>query len=295
MIEHCEICGNSSWDIIYRGSVRAGPPGVTHDNGVISRCNQCKVDRLDEASNLDPLEYETQGYREKMGQGVTVENFFAHADQSQLLNLRAIWPIPVRGKIVADIGCGGGAFLDQISGQAHTIVAIEPTVAYHSSLLSRGYKVYPYVSEAQSEWSETVDLAVSFHVIEHVRRPVDFLKEINLLLRPEGYLLIATPNRNEILMKLIPDEFLKFFYRRAHRHYFDEESLRYCIREAGLRVVDAFTLQSFGMSNALGWLRDRKPIGHKRLAGIDRIADEHWKVWLESSGQGDNLYILCSR
>ena len=56
-------------------------------------------------------------------------------------------------------------------------------------------------------FSEIVDFVVTFQVIEHVEDPVKFLQVIYQLLKPGGKLLIATPNSNDIMLKLLPQEF----------------------------------------------------------------------------------------
>ena len=120
----------------------------------------------------------------------------------------------IRNKVssIADIGCGAGSFLSHVSGLAKHIVAIEPTKRYHSSLRKSGYAVFSYVSDALKKFQEGVDIAFAFQVIEHVQNPHEFLTEISSLLKPGGQLIIVTPNRDDILLKLLPEEFSPFYY-----------------------------------------------------------------------------------
>ena len=67
----------------------------------------------------------------------------------------------------------------------------------------QGYKVYPDLSSALKENSQTLDWVLSSQVIEHVESPIEFLKEIYELLKPGGQAIIITPNRKDILINLL--------------------------------------------------------------------------------------------
>lgn len=296
MFKPCEICGIDDWRATYNGPIRAGGFGTEVQDGRVAVCCGCGVARLAEELCINANSYESEAYRVAMAQGLSAEDFFRNADPIQIHHLAAVWPLPLRDKAIADIGCGAGSFIDHVAGLASTIIAIEPTALYHDSLRQRGYEVYSYAAEAVKARPESVDLAVSFQVIEHVLNPLEFLGEITALLKPGGYLLIATPNRDDILMKLLPEEFPSFFYRIAHRWYFDRSSLRRCVEASGgLRVEVQRFLHTYGMSNVLSWMKERRPSGNSRLPGIDGTADTLWNSYLETSGQADTLFILARK
>src|SRR5262249_23388197 len=132
----------------------------------------------------------------------------------------------------------------------------------------------------------------SAQVIEHVADPRAFLTEIRELLARQGTLLVSTPNRQDILMDLLPVDFAAFFYRTQHRWYFSAATLRQCAEAAGFAVAEIRSIHRYGMANALVWLRDRKPSGRAQLSGIDRAADDMWKAYLNAAGRGDNLFAI---
>ncbi len=61
----------------------------------------------------------------------------------------------------------------------------------------------------------------------------------------------------------------QFFYRTVHRWYFDMPSLSGLARHCGFDIVQENCVQRFGISNALAWLRDRKPTGDQALPSMD--------------------------
>ena len=136
-----------------------------------------------------------------------------------------------------DIGCAAGSFLDHLSGLTARSLAVEPCEEYHPSLRQRGFEVYGSIVDARSDYGRQVDLAVSLATIEHVDHPLNFLSEIRGLLRPGGLLLVSTPNRQDVLMDLLGDDYHQFFYRTVHRWYFDMQSLADLMRRSGFEIV----------------------------------------------------------
>ena len=96
-------------------------------------------------------------------------------------------------------------------------------------------------------------------------------------------------------MKLIPDEFMPFYFRRAHRWYFDQKCLTACAEKAGLVVEEIKFIHTFDMSNTLSWLKDKVPKGNNRLNGILPEMDQLWTTFLQASGQADNIYMTLKK
>lgn len=289
--DNCEICGANAWSQVYRGPVRDGVFGNSRASASVARCAVCGVDRLAEECATPDEDYETEAYRSKLQQGLNSESYLKLHDELQIHTLQALWPSDLRGAVVADIGCAGGSLLDHLRGISSVQVAIEPSDLFSQSLARRGYRVYPYVREALREWAGKIDHAFSIQVIEHVRDPRSFLADIRPLLQPEGRLVISTPNRSDVLMELLPDEFPAFFYRTVHRWYFDAQSLANCARRAGFEVVETRFVHRYGMANALSWLRDRRPTGQRRINAIGPLADELWQSYLKQAGKTDCIFM----
>ena len=176
----CEICLKHEWNCIYEGKVRDGVFGSYVDSARIWRCCGCEVERLDEHVCIPDSFYETEEYRQKLQQQINTKKFFEIHDDLQIHNLRIVRPLSVfRNSVLADIGCGGGSFLDHIRGMVGRAVAVEPCSLFHESLRHRGCEVYSYAEDVSNSIQESngiLDLAVSFQVIEHVSNPLKFLQ-----------------------------------------------------------------------------------------------------------------------
>ena len=167
IFQSCEICGNSTWEERYRGRVRDGAFGNLSEKAcTVAKCLKCGIERLNESACQKEGFYKTKEYRRLLNQPEDIAGFMAGHDVLQLRNLTVLWPDSLRYKVIADVGCGGGSFLDHVSGIAREKIAIEPYAEYHDSLKSRGYHVYPFVKDAALEWAGKIDFAFCFSVIE---------------------------------------------------------------------------------------------------------------------------------
>jgi SAM-dependent methyltransferase len=119
--------------------------------------------------------------------------------------------------------------------------------------------------------------------------PVTLLREIRSLLRPGGRLLISTPNLRDWLLELLPKDYAAFFYRTVHTWYFDQSSLETLSRAAGFAGCRVRSVHRFDLSNALVWLRDRRPSGLGAVS-VSPVLNAAFAGWLESEGRADYLY-----
>lgn len=293
----CEICGAAGWVPVYKGPVRDGGFGrLTAGECTVLGCPQCGAHRLEEAACKDDSFYEGTLYRELLGEASDAEGFWTAHDVLQIRHLNVLWPHSVRNRVVADVGGAAGSFLDHISGLAAECLAIEPCREYHPSLSDRGYRVFDTLQDAAAAYAGRVDVVFSFSTIEHVLNPLEFFRGARDLLAPNGVFLVSTPNRADVLMDLLGDEYRRFFYRTVHRWYFDMHALAELAAHSGLSVLKQRFQQRFGISNALQWLRDRRPKGDTPLPHFeDALINETWKAHLEAKGVGDYLYMLMGR
>jgi SAM-dependent methyltransferase len=104
----------------------------------------------------------------------------------------------VRGKAVLDIACGEGygtAALLKAGATKVTGVDISQEACDYANK-KYGIETKLGSAEAIPLGNASVDMVVSFETIEHVTNPAVFLDECLRILRPNGQLVISTPNRD---------------------------------------------------------------------------------------------------
>lgn len=106
-----------------------------------------------------------------------------------------------RGKDVLDVACGTGygSVILLENGQALSVLGIDISagaIAYAQERYSpRGPSFQVGDILDLSQVNRLFDLIVCFETIEHTRAPKRALAELARLLRPDGLLIISTPNR----------------------------------------------------------------------------------------------------
>ena len=121
----CEICANNNWKEIYNGIIRDGSFGnFTDHKTIIAECLNCGVKRLAEDSCKGEQIYESKDYRCLVNESINSEGFFQEHDKLQFQNLNTVIQThSLRNKVVADIGCGAGSFLDYVKGLVKEAIA----------------------------------------------------------------------------------------------------------------------------------------------------------------------------
>jgi 2-polyprenyl-3-methyl-5-hydroxy-6-metoxy-1,4-benzoquinol methylase len=196
--------------------------------------------------------------------------------------------------VVADIGCGGGSFLDFVSGAAREIIAIEPSKEYDNTLKERGYHTYQYADQAK-EWFGKVDVVVSFDVIEHVASPEKFMMDMKNLLTPDGIMIIGTPTDYPVLRQMLGETFDRFIFQIHHRWVLSEKSMEIMADRLNIRCDEIKTIQKYGLGNLIYWLRDKKPRGHIRVDFISDSVNDAYMDEMSREGRGEYIVFKGSR
>lgn len=107
---------------------------------------------------------------------------------------------------ILDIGAGLGFFLSAIDNtwEKHAVEISE----YSSALISDNVQnVFLYKEIGDIPQDNYFDVVMFYHVIEHLHDPHDALKKIHRMLKPNGRLIIGTPNVASIASKVFGPNF----------------------------------------------------------------------------------------
>jgi 2-polyprenyl-3-methyl-5-hydroxy-6-metoxy-1,4-benzoquinol methylase len=290
------MCGSARVATPYHGPVRHGRFGSAFPRHLsVHRCADCDAGFLGESPDLD---YVGAEYRELVDgapeAGTTaLERFHRLHDPEQADKLQQLGTDELRGRVVMDVGCGAGSFLDLVSGFAGHTIAVEPAELYHEGLRAAGHEVLSFADQLAAERRGSVDVATCFSVIEHVPDALGLLRDIRAALKPGGRLLVSTPNADDWLLELLPEDYAAFYYRTVHTWYLSARALRWMAEAAGFQGCEVRCTHRFDLSNFLLWLRDRRPSGLGRVA-VPSVLDGTFRASLEASGRGDYLHALLT-
>lgn len=172
----------------------------------------------------------------------------------------------VAEKSVADFGCGKGVFLRKIQPLCKKVTGIELQQNYIDDLMGKGIEC---VSELAHIDNNSLDIVVSFHVIEHLPNPLLTLAEIMKKIKSGGKILIEVPHANDFLLSVLNCDYYKqFTLWSQHLVLHTRESLRKMLNFLGFVEIQIEGVQRYPLSNHLNWLSTGKPGGHKSMLSL---------------------------
>lgn len=107
----------------------------------------------------------------------------------------------IKAATILDVGCGSGEYTSLFSRNENMVIGLDLEnkieEKYAKFLAIRGDATrLPF-------HNGSVDLVVSFDVIEHVEDDLGFLKEMRRVLKKGGRVFLSTPNRERLSHKLL--------------------------------------------------------------------------------------------
>ncbi|HXF92292.1 MAG TPA: class I SAM-dependent methyltransferase [Nitrospiraceae bacterium] len=261
-METCALCGGTDWRIIEQ-------VGATR----VVRC-ACDLVFVTPTPPRDVIEqrYQREYYRAWEHQANARRRIW----DRRLKLVMSLCPVPGR---LLDLGCGDGMFLQAAKARGWTVTGIE--LSPYAAETDTGLEVRRgEVWEAG--WPESsFDVVTGWHVMEHVSDPRRVLAELYRVLRPNGWLVLATPNLHDYVFRaayLIAHLKLPSLYepdeRELHLFHFSAATLTGLVSAVGFRDVRV----GFDRGAAAEWgkrLVNAGAYGWYRLTGLN------WGIGLE--------------
>jgi 2-polyprenyl-6-hydroxyphenyl methylase/3-demethylubiquinone-9 3-methyltransferase len=156
--------------------------------------------------------------------------------------------VPLAGKKVIDIGCGGGVLSESMAKKGAVVTGIDLSekalkVADLHSLESGVEVRYQHISAEDMALAEPgqYDVVTCMEMLEHVPDPGSIVRAAATLVKPGGHLFFSTLNRNpkSYLFAIIGAEYvLRMLPRGTHDYakFLTPAELSQFVRSAGLQV-----------------------------------------------------------
>lgn len=155
------------------------------------------------------------------------------ATADHYLDLLAAAGGPARGHLL-EIGCGAGNFLHQAVQRGWTVTGVEYSpfacARARQTLGGVGRVLQGEIDVVASE-AGAFEVVVLCDVIEHVRRPADFLRAVLAALRPGGLLLVVTPSTASWSARIMGRRWMEL--KPEHLYYFSPATLTRQLTQAG--------------------------------------------------------------
>ncbi|MBK9107950.1 MAG: class I SAM-dependent methyltransferase [Saprospiraceae bacterium] len=158
-----------------------------------------------------------------------VRNFTLH------LKIRWIQNLQKKGKLI-DIGSGAGYFLDACKKSGYDVIGIEPDEPSRN-LSFHKFKVECFPeSHLDTIGDKEVDLITMWHVLEHVPELASRLKQIQRILKPSGFAIIAVPNCNSFDANYYQSQWAAYDVPR-HLWHFSPDNIIQLLGQHGFECI----------------------------------------------------------
>lgn len=263
----CPLCGHTSFTPVCRS---AGHPVV--------RCDNCRLHLLSpqpSEAELVKIYHPTYSFFGAEPGAEACVSRVKQATADHYLDLLAA--AGVSGGDLLEVGCGDGDFLSRAAQRSFQVEGIDYSThacRKAQAKLGKSARISRGEISLLADRRGSYDLCVAADVIEHVRQPDIFLRTVFDLLRPQGWVLIVTPNLDSLTAKLMGSRWLE--YKAEHLYYYTPRTLERQLVQAGftdIRILGGKKMLSVdyitrhfvtypvvGVTAVLRWLRAILPL-----------------------------------
>ncbi len=142
---------------------------------------------------------------------------------------------------VLDVGCGHGWFLNAAKREGWDVTGVDlPSAATDFAVNQLGLRVIAGTIDDVAP-DQRFDLITFWHTLEHLIDPLKAIRAASSLLRPQGRLIIAVPNKEALGLALKKHRWVWLQPPFLHIWHFTTTALRRLLGMCNLEVVESKT------------------------------------------------------
>ncbi|MDE1205489.1 class I SAM-dependent methyltransferase [Tenacibaculum larymnensis] len=146
--------------------------------------------------------------------------------------LKLINSFNTEDKLILDVGAGTGDFLKVCQNGGWKITGVEPSEKARVFAKNKNIHLLEDLSKIENKQFDVITL---WHVLEHIPNLTEYIKQLKLLLKPNGILIIAVPNYQSFDAKHYK-EFWAAYDVPRHLWHFSKTSISKIFSLVGMEV-----------------------------------------------------------
>jgi len=182
--------------------------------------------------------------------------------------IRLLKELGARGRLL-DVGCACGFFIEaalENDFDAYGIEFSKEAVALAKPEIQKRITIGD-VNALREQGGGQFDVVVAFDIIEHTQNPVEFLKEIGQVLRPGGWLMLATPDTGHFLRYVMGSHW-PMLQPMQHTYLFSKPAMKLALEKAGYENVG---VRNADKSLTMDYLLDQLRLYNPLITGAYRV------------------------
>ena len=184
-----------------------------------------------------------------------------------------------------DFGCGTGEFVN--FAKKYFNVAAFDFSSKLSKFVENTYKVKTFSN--LNKINKKFDVITLYDVLEHVENPLKLLKDLNLLLKRNGSIVIYTPNKSSLGFDILGSK-SNLCTAPFHLTYFNSDTIAKYLS----KYFDVIYLKTFGLDlvDIFAYIRDKHKIKYKRST-INKFFSYQSKI--DKMGYANHLRLVLKK
>jgi len=226
--QQCYVCGGEEFDLV----AEIDRYGFYYPTGICKKCG-C-VQQIKYYSDECLTDFYTRWYRTVYGNKGPATLFASQYENQAPLIYKFMSEFNI-GQTGLEIGCGAAGILGYFKDQGKTVTGLDYNEDYLDYGRGKGVNLLRGSLEAL-EPDQKFDFIIISHVLEHIVKPVEFLKQVNERLTDDGMIYVEVPSLHHVAEGGYEYDLLGYL-QNAHVIHFHQPSLNLIARQAGLKVV----------------------------------------------------------
>ncbi|MBI1272485.1 MAG: methyltransferase domain-containing protein [Alphaproteobacteria bacterium] len=201
---------------------------VNRQDGIIFLGTMPDIKAMSEYANSN---YEAGAYRDYV-QAKPLKLLTANIRLDQIA-----WLNP--GKTLLDVGCSAGFFLEAAQKRQYEVQGVEFAAAAiaQADPSVRAKIIHGDVHKEISRWENNFDVVSAFDIIEHTHDPAKFVADIKNMLKPDGLLVMSTPDTGHFLRHLMGARW-SMLQPLQHTVLFSRKAMRDMLEKSGFKNIE---------------------------------------------------------
>ncbi|MDB5203875.1 MAG: Methyltransferase type 12 [Ferruginibacter sp.] len=234
--KQCPVCGGDSISAV----LSAKDHTISAENFSICKCAGCTLMFTQDVPGQNAIGpyYASDNYISHSDTDKGFVNRLYHAVRKRTLQAKRRLvqrETHLPAGVILDIGCGTGAFLNEMQTNKWTGIGLEPDETARNNA-QRLYNISPLSPDNLFKLEHgSVDAISMWHVLEHVHQLQEYVVQMEKLLRPGGRIFIAVPNYTSHDAQHYKEDWAAYDVPR-HLYHFSPQSMRRLMQVNGLTV-----------------------------------------------------------